>query len=43
VKKKIIKNCSSFDEDKYVKEYIAKYGIDKVRGGSYVTNDLTPS
>lgn len=33
---KTIKNVSSFEEDKVTKEYMSKYGIDKVRGGSYV-------
>ena len=38
---KTIKNVSSFEEDKVTKEYMSKYGIDKVRGGSYVEVDLS--
>lgn len=36
----IIKNASSYDEDKYTLEYMGKYGPDNVRGGQYVTEAL---
>ena len=32
---------SVFEEDKVTKEYMARYGIDKVRGGSYVMDELS--
>ena len=38
---KTIKNISPFEEDKITKEYMSKYGIDKVRGGSYVEMELS--
>jgi len=38
---KNIENVSSFEEDKITKEYMSKYGIDKVRGGSYVEVELS--
>ena len=38
---KVIENVSPFEEDKVTKEYMSTYGIDKVRGGSYVEVDLS--
>ena len=36
----IINNCDDYDEDKYTRIYMDKFGIDNVRGGSYVTINL---
>lgn len=38
---RVIKNASHFEEDKVTKEYMAKHGIDNVRGGTYVTEVLS--
>lgn len=39
----IILDVSPFEEDRITKEYMAKYGIDQVRGGTYVSEILDPS
>ena len=37
---KTVLSTSYFDEDKYVKEYMSKYGIENVRGGTYSNIEL---
>jgi len=36
----IIPNCDDYDEDKYTRIYMDKYGIDNVRGGSFYEVNL---
>ncbi len=33
-------DANAFDEDKYVKQYMLQYGIDKARGGTYSSMHL---
>ena len=36
----IISNCDEYDEDKYTRIYMDKYGIDNVRGGTFTSIKL---
>jgi hypothetical protein len=36
----LIPNCDDYDEDKYTRKYMDKYGIDNVRGGSFCEINL---
>ena len=36
-------NCDDYDEDKITRQYMDKYGIDNVRGGSFVSMTLDKS
>lgn len=40
---KVFNNVSPFDEYKYIKEYMSKYGIEKVRDRTYVNDVLDES
>lgn len=37
----IYPNCSAFDEDKYVKKMMIRYGINAVRGGAFTMLELS--
>jgi hypothetical protein len=37
----IIPNCDDYDEDKYTRKYMDKYGINNVRGGSFCEEHLS--
>ena len=38
---KLVRSESPFDEDLLTKAYMSKYGLDRVRGGSYVEMELS--
>lgn len=39
----VIPNCDDYDEDKITRQYMDKYGINNVRGGSFVSVKLDKS
>ena len=39
----VIPDCDDYDEDKYTKIWMDKYGLDNVRGGSFVSLTLDDS
>ena len=39
----ILTKCDAYDEDKYTLQYIKKYGVDNVRGGSFSSIELSAS
>jgi len=40
---KLIPDCSDYDEDKYTRQYMDKYGIANVRGGAFTKVNLDKS
>ena len=38
---RVFHNCDSYDEDKYTLKLIEKFGVDNVRGGSYISINLS--
>lgn len=41
--KRVLPKCDRFDEDKYTLKYMASYGIDNVRGGSFSHPEIYPN